>query len=183
MSSAIGGARAGLSVLVVDDSRTNRLFLSKMVRAVDRSHTVLQASDGVEGLAVLRARLGLADSMQAQQSGDTGSDIDADATDHDSAAAAAPKPAIARSGPAVDLILLDFSMPRMSGPEMARELRADADPRLSAIPIVGVTGNALPADQKSFRACGAQEVLLKPVRRAQVAGILDRVPALKAALA
>jgi len=48
--------KAGFVILVVDDSRTNRLFLSRMVKSVDPSATVLNASDGAEGLKVLQDR-------------------------------------------------------------------------------------------------------------------------------
>ena len=146
-TSASGGYER--TVLVVDDSRTNRLFLSRMVKAVDKSILVLTAADGAEGLDMLQNRA----AAMAESGGAS---------------------ATAAVTPAVDLVLLDFSMPRMSGPEMARAVRGDASASVRVVPIVGVTGNALPEDQALFLECGAQEVLCKPVRRKQVEEVLGR---------
>jgi len=142
------------TVLVVDDSRTNRLFLSRMVKAVDKSILVLTAADGAEGLDMLQNRA----AAMAESGGAS---------------------ATATVTPAVDLVLLDFSMPRMSGPEMARAVRGDASASVRVVPIVGVTGNALPEDQALFLECGAQEVLCKPVRRGQVEEVLGRIAELR----
>jgi len=82
----------------------------------------------------------------------------------------------------VDLVLLDFSMPRMSGPEMAHAVRTDNFACIRRVPIIGVTGNALPDDLDHFRRCGAQDVLCKPVRRDQVKQLIGRIGALRQAL-
>ena len=148
-------AAPSLVVLVVDDSRTNRVFLSRMVRTLDRRAEVLVAEDGVEGLEVLRERV-RAREREREVAG--GGEVDEGASVR----------------PAVDLVLLDFSMPRMSGPEMAQAVREDMSESVRIVPIVGVTGNALPEDQAWFCECGAQEVLCKPVRRAQVEQVLGR---------
>jgi len=148
-------AAPSLVVLVVDDSRTNRVFLSRMVRTVDRRAEVLVAEDGVEGLEVLRERV-RAREREREVAG--GSEVYEGVSVR----------------PAVDLVLLDFSMPRMSGPEMAQAVREDMSESVRIVPIVGVTGNALPEDQAWFCECGAQEVLCKPVRRAQVEQVLGR---------
>jgi two-component system capsular synthesis sensor histidine kinase RcsC len=52
--------------------------------------------------------------------------------------------------------LLDRTMPRMDGTQLARELRN----RGVTNPIIGVSGDAL--DAASFKAAGADHVLIKP---------------------
>jgi CheY-like chemotaxis protein len=59
----------------------------------------------------------------------------------------------------IEMIVMDFIMPIMSGPEAARILRASGH----SIPIIGVTGNVLPEDIKCFKEAGANEVLVKPL--------------------
>ena len=59
----------------------------------------------------------------------------------------------------IDLILMDFEMPRMNGPEATMKLR-----ELNInIPIIGVTGNVLTADKEYFISKGAYSVLHKPI--------------------
>jgi len=59
-----------------------------------------------------------------------------------------------------DLVLLDVRMPRMSGIEVCRELRAGAlDPR---VPIIMLTARARPQDLEQGYAAGATEYIVKP---------------------
>lgn len=82
-----------------------------------------------------------------------------------------------------DVLLLDGHMPRMTGNEAAREIRAaEADAAAAAggalprLRIVGVTGNALQEDQQAFIAAGARadEILTKPVLAASVYAAVER---------
>jgi CheY-like chemotaxis protein len=75
---------------------------------------------------------------------------------------------ILRSTDGVHVVLLDHEMPGMNGSEVAQAMRAD--PLLTSIPIIGLTGNALEQDQARFRQAGALRVLIKPVE-------IDRVHA------
>jgi DNA-binding NarL/FixJ family response regulator len=54
---------------------------------------------------------------------------------------------------------MDFVMPVMTGPEATSKIRELGFYGL----IVGVTGNALPEDVKTFERSGADAVLLKPL--------------------
>lgn len=58
-----------------------------------------------------------------------------------------------------DLIVMDFIMPEMSGPDTSRALRASGH----KLPIIGVTGNVLPDDIQCFMAAGANAVFPKPI--------------------
>mmetsp|Transcript_34279 Transcript_34279/g.56562 ORF Transcript_34279/g.56562 Transcript_34279/m.56562 type:complete len:286 (+) Transcript_34279:1160-2017(+) len=62
---------------------------------------------------------------------------------------------------AYDVILMDFMMPIMDGPEATRRILKERPGQK----IIGVTGNALQEDQRVFLAAGAAEVLLKPCRK------------------
>lgn len=63
-----------------------------------------------------------------------------------------------RDGTPYDTILLDYEMPRVSGPTAAKEVRSMG----CDVFVVGVTGNLLPEDVKHFCSCGANAVLPKP---------------------
>jgi two-component system cell cycle response regulator DivK len=59
-----------------------------------------------------------------------------------------------------DLILMDVQLPKMSGLEATRQLRAD--PRTAGVPIIVVTSFALSGDDQKARAAGASGYLAKP---------------------
>lgn len=94
------------------------------------------------------------------------------ATSHEGQAAGCGNPTARALGPG-DVILMDFSMPRVGGAECARAIRRDA--ALDGVRIIGVTGNVLLEDQRHFVRCGAERVLPKPVRRQVLADALMQV--------
>lgn len=59
-----------------------------------------------------------------------------------------------------DLILMDVQLPKLSGLDATRQLRADA--KTAAIPIVVITSFALSGDAEKARAAGASAYLAKP---------------------
>jgi two-component system phosphate regulon response regulator PhoB len=59
-----------------------------------------------------------------------------------------------------DLVLLDVRMPRISGIEVCRELRAD--PRTAAVPIIMLTARSRPLDLEQAYAAGATDYVVKP---------------------
>jgi two-component system, cell cycle response regulator DivK len=67
--------------------------------------------------------------------------------------------AAARESPP-DLILMDVQLPKMSGLEATRQLRAD--PRTAGVPIIVVTSFALSGDDEKARSAGANGYLAKP---------------------
>jgi two-component system phosphate regulon response regulator PhoB len=59
-----------------------------------------------------------------------------------------------------DLALLDVRMPRISGIEVCRELRADN--RTATMPIIMLTARARPQDLDEAWAAGATDYIVKP---------------------
>ena len=62
-------------------------------------------------------------------------------------------------GVSIDMVFMDFEMPKMNGPDATRALRD----MCVTIPVIGVTGNVLPADKEYFLNHGANAVLHKPL--------------------
>lgn len=60
-----------------------------------------------------------------------------------------------------DLILCDLRMPRLDGPGLCRELRAD--PALRDTPVIILTSNRDEASLRLCREAGARAVLTKPI--------------------
>lgn len=60
-----------------------------------------------------------------------------------------------------DLILMDIQLPEISGLEITRMLKADAD--LKAIPVVAVTAFAMKGDEEKIRQGGCEGYIAKPI--------------------
>jgi CheY-like chemotaxis protein len=72
-----------------------------------------------------------------------------------------------------DLVLLDISMPGMSGIEVCAHIRAH--PVASGVRVVAYTAHALPEEHDTLRVGGFDDILTKPVSRATVNAMLQRV--------
>ena len=61
-----------------------------------------------------------------------------------------------------DMVLMDVTLPGISGIEAARRIRALAGPS-ARVPIIGVSGRASPGDETAARAAGMDGYLMKPL--------------------
>lgn len=74
---------------------------------------------------------------------------------------------------APQLILLDWMMPGMDGPETLKALRAA--PELAHVPVVYLTAAVSPSLREQALAAGAVEVLIKPFVPRQLVAELKRI--------
>ncbi len=121
---------SGPTILIVDDSATNRLIIQRALRSFECS--LLLAENGREAVdAVIRER--------------------------------------------VDVILMDWSMPVLDGLSATREIRArEAAQNCSAVPIIGVSANALEEQQEQSLEAGMTDYLAKPVKLKQLKDAIHR---------
>ncbi len=73
--------------------------------------------------------------------------------------AAGPAIELAKSA-SPDVILMDVGLPDMDGLDASRILKED--PATRHIPIIAVTGRAMPADEEQVRAAGCDAYVAKP---------------------
>ncbi len=73
---------------------------------------------------------------------------------------------------AIDLILLDLSMPEMTGPQALRLIRSLNDNR-KALPVVAYTSIENEAHAQQVLEMGFDHVLAKPARSTQLLQMLD----------
>jgi len=69
-----------------------------------------------------------------------------------------------------DCVLMDCQMPVMDGYEATRRIRLD--PRLSALPVIALTANALPSEKEKCRNAGMDSYIVKPVTSGDLLGVL-----------
>ena len=70
---------------------------------------------------------------------------------------------------AFDLVVVDIEMPRMSGLDVIRAIRARQDPR-SAVPIVALTAYAMREHQDRIARAGANGLISKPISSIEALG-------------
>jgi len=72
-----------------------------------------------------------------------------------------------------DLIMLDINLPGMSGFDVLKELQASAD--TSAIPVLAISANAMPADIERGLAAGFLAYLTKPIDLDRLQSEIERL--------
>jgi len=80
-----------------------------------------------------------------------------------------------------DLILLDTTMPGISGLDVLTAIRKDRDSEISAIPVVMLTANSAEADIKKAYEIGASSYIVKPFKREKILAEIDLLLELKEA--
>lgn len=78
-----------------------------------------------------------------------------------------------------DLVVMDIVMPGLSGVELIKQIRADAD--LRGVKVVAVTNLATPADKRRLADAGFDGHVSKPIKPkeflASIAGYIEPTPA------
>ncbi len=78
-------------------------------------------------------------------------------------------------GEHISLVLMDTHMPGMDGHEATRRIRAgEVGPVAAHLPIIALTGDALPQDREQCLAAGMNDYLSKPLRAEALAEALTR---------
>jgi DNA-binding response OmpR family regulator len=80
-----------------------------------------------------------------------------------------------------DLILLDTTMPGMSGLDVLKAIREDSNSEISAIPVVMLTANSSEIDMKKAFEIGATSYIIKPFKREKILTEIDLLLELKEA--
>jgi len=69
-----------------------------------------------------------------------------------------------------DLIIMDIQLPRLSGLEATRQLKAE--PETAEVPIIVITSFALAGDEQKARDAGAAAYLAKPYSPRELLGMI-----------
>jgi DNA-binding response OmpR family regulator len=85
--------------------------------------------------------------------------------------------AIERQAP--DLLITDWQMPKMSGPELCREILKH--PEIAGFPILALTAKALEVDEAEVAELGIRQVLNKPFSPRELLGHVQNVLGVTAA--
>lgn len=78
-----------------------------------------------------------------------------------------------------DLILMDISMPIMSGIEATQAIRRAGD--VDRTPIIALTAHAMEGDEMRCLAVGCDAFATKPIRFAELLALIDKIYAEKGA--
>jgi two-component system cell cycle response regulator DivK len=63
----------------------------------------------------------------------------------------------------VDAVLMDINIPIKDGMQCTRDIRAHADARINALPVIVISGNANDYSMADFQAAGVTAYLPKPL--------------------
>lgn len=74
----------------------------------------------------------------------------------------------------VDLIIMDCNMPKMDGYQATREIRKLKDTKISQIPIVALTANAMKGDREKCLAAGMDDYMTKPLKTEILKDMLEK---------
>jgi len=73
---------------------------------------------------------------------------------------------------AFDVVLMDVHMPVMDGVTATRVIRADTDPLVATLPVIGLTASVMTDEKERYLAAGMSAVAQKPIVLEQLIGII-----------
>lgn len=73
-----------------------------------------------------------------------------------------------------DAVLMDVNLPGMSGRDATQAIRADADPAIAALPVIGLSAHVLPGEIAAQLSAGMDDFVAKPVVPERLAQALAR---------
>ncbi len=73
---------------------------------------------------------------------------------------------------APDLIVMDIQLPEVSGLDVTKWLKADAD--LRSIPVIAVTAFAMKGDEEKIREGGCEDYVSKPISIVDFMKVVDK---------
>jgi CheY-like chemotaxis protein len=163
---AAAAARVGAkTVLVVDDAAPARKVLIRWLQNI--GFRCIDAVDGQDCLDIIDALIAKQQNLLQQQEQEQEKPqllaVRSDSTDIGITGSDGEHQSLLQQP--VDFIFMDFEMPRLNGPKATLALRK----RGITVPIIGVTGNVLPADTEYFINHGANAVLHKPLNLTRLA--------------
>ncbi|MCC7305653.1 MAG: response regulator [Alphaproteobacteria bacterium] len=71
-----------------------------------------------------------------------------------------------------DLILMDIQLPEVSGLDVTKWLKADAE--LKSIPVIAVTAFAMKGDEQKIREGGCEDYISKPISVTRFLEVIDK---------
>ncbi|MDX1277480.1 ATP-binding protein [Oceanihabitans sediminis] len=74
----------------------------------------------------------------------------------------------------VDVILMDINLPKLSGDELAKQIRQLSDKTLKKTPIIALTGKVFPEDLKRYKKAKINEVVSKPFDEASLLNAINK---------
>ncbi|MFO7978806.1 MAG: ATP-binding protein, partial [Bacteroidales bacterium] len=74
-----------------------------------------------------------------------------------------------------DVVLMDGQMPKMDGFETARQIRTLEQQSGNRVPIIAITGYAIPGDRERFLSAGMDDYVSKPIDESKLVEIINRM--------
>jgi PAS domain S-box-containing protein len=74
-----------------------------------------------------------------------------------------------------DVVLMDGQMPKMDGFETTRQIRSLEENSGQRIPIIAITGYAIPGDRERFMDAGMDDYVTKPIDESKLVEIIERM--------
>ena len=147
-----------------------RRMLESSMNAVALGEVIVEEAD--DGTTALQAMKKVTEASSDGHDCDSSQDYIVEEFDEEVALGEKEEGSKKRSDMGFDLVFMDYVMTTMNGPEAVQIMRRDLK---FTGGIIGVTGNALPADLTYFQECGADLVITKPLTNKKLMDAIESV--------